>query len=177
MGPYRHPVPPLWAPWRMQFILEKKPKGCIFCLLPRQKKDRQNLILFRGKNAYVILNKFPYNNGHLMVVPNKHTSILGRLGAKTLSEMMDLAHRSMEYLTRSMGAQGHNVGFNFGHAAGAGILDHLHLHIVPRWMGDTNFMPILAGNKVMVECLQDTYDRLSPLFLSKRKRGPRKRGS
>src|SRR4030095_13562172 len=80
---------PLWAPWRMQFILEKKPKGCIFCFLLRQRKDRDNLIVYRGKKAYVLLNKFPYNNGHLMVVPNRHTSILGRLDKKTLSEMMD----------------------------------------------------------------------------------------
>lgn len=160
---------PLWAPWRMQFIREKREKGCIFCHLPKKKEDRKNLILFRGRHSYVILNKFPYNNGHLMVVSNRHTAELGRLKPAALVEMMTLVDRSMKHLNRSMGAEGHNVGLNMGHAAGAGILGHLHFHVVPRWVGDTNFMPIFSKSKVMVEYLQETYDRLYPLFHRKEK--------
>lgn len=160
---------PLWAPWRMQFIREKREKGCIFCSLPKKKEDRKNLILFRGRHSYVILNKFPYNNGHLMVVPLRHAADFGHLKPAALVEMMCLVDRSMKSLNRSMGAQGHNVGLNSGHAAGAGILGHLHFHIVPRWVGDTNFMPIFSGSKVMVEYLEETYDRLYPLFHGKSK--------
>jgi ATP adenylyltransferase len=148
----------------MQFILEKKPRGCIFCILPKKRNDRENLIVYRGKRAYVILNKFPYNNGHLMVVPNRHTADLGHLDPETLVEMMGLVDRSMKFLKKSMGSQGHNVGFNFERASGAGILGHLHAHVVPRWVGDTNFMPIFSEAKVMVEYLYQTYDRLYPLF-------------
>jgi ATP adenylyltransferase len=159
---------PLWAPWRMQFILEKKTKGCIFCDLPKKKEDRDNLIVYRGKKNYIILNKYPYNNGHLMVVPNQHTSDLGKLDSATTLEMMKLVDQSMKLLAQSMGSQGYNAGFNFGRSAGAGILDHLHMHVVPRWVGDTNFMPIFSGSKVMVEYLHETYDRLYPLFNKKR---------
>ncbi|MFO1519238.1 MAG: HIT domain-containing protein [bacterium] len=164
---------PLWAPWRMQFILGKKEKGCVFCSLPKKKSDRESLIVYRGKKSYVILNKFPYNNGHLMVVPKRHTSDLAKLDAATILEMMRLVDRSIKILKKSMGSQGENVGLNFGHAAGAGILDHLHIHVVPRWGGDTNFMPVFSGSKVMVEYLYETYDRLYPFFnrITRRKKG------
>ncbi len=163
---------PLWAPWRAEFILEKKTKGCIFCLLPKKKNDRENLIVYRGKKAFIILNKYPYNNGHLMIVPNLHTANLGKLDAKTQAEMFRLTDFSIEVLREAMGAQGHNVGMNLGLAAGAGILDHLHIHVVPRWMGDTNFMPVLASNKVMIEYLHQTYDRLFLFFHKNRRQEP-----
>ena len=118
---------PLWAPWRAEFILEKKTKGCIFCLLPKKKNDRESLIVYRGKKAFIILNKYPYNNGHLMIVPNLHTANLGKLDAKTQAEMFRLTDFSIEVLREAMGAQGHNVGMNLGLAAGAGILDHENL--------------------------------------------------
>ncbi len=154
----------LWAPWRMIFLSGKRPKGCVFCTLPKKKNDRENLIVYRGKNSFVILNKYPYNNGHLMVVPNQHTNQLNHLNSETLTEMMALADLSMKIFKQAMKAEGFNVGMNFGLSGGAGIPGHLHIHVVPRWLGDTNFMPILSETKVMVEYLHDTYDRLYPLF-------------
>ncbi len=161
----------LWAPWRFQFINEKKKKGCIFCLFPRQKNDRENLIIHRGKKSFVILNKYPYNCGHLMVVPYQHTAQLKKLDSVTLVEMMRTVDLSVQYLTQTLKSQGHNIGLNLGLAGGAGIADHLHIHVVPRWAGDTNFMPVLADTKVMVDHLYDTYDRLFPLF-NKNKSSP-----
>lgn len=156
----------LWAPWRMEYIFEKREKGCIFCLLPKKKNDRESLIVYRGKKSFIILNKFPYNNGHLMVVPNRHTIDLSKLDSKTHLEMMGLIDLSMKGLKKTMGAQGFNVGLNLGRLAGAGILDHLHFHLVPRWGGDTNFMPVLSSTKVMIEYLHQTYDRLFQFFNS-----------
>ncbi len=158
----------------MQFILEPKTRGCVFCTLPKQKKDRHNLILFRGKKSFVILNKYPYNNGHLMVVPYKHTSSLEKLHTDTRLEMMELLVISQNILEKKFKAQGFNMGINIGRAGGAGILGHIHFHLLPRWMGDTNFMPVLANNKVMLEYLHDTYDRLAPEFLLKTKKKVRR---
>jgi ATP adenylyltransferase len=152
----------LWAPWRMEFILGSKQKGCIFCQLPKKKNDRQNLIIYRGKFHFIILNKFPYNNGHLMVVPYRHIKDLSKLTSKENAEMMHLSAVAIKALDKTMHPQGHNLGINFGAAGGAGIRDHLHLHIVPRWIGDTNWMPVLDGTKVMIEYLHETYDRLAP---------------
>ncbi len=151
-----------WAPWRMAFILGPKDKACIFCNLPKLKNDRDNLILYRGRYNFVILNKFPYNNGHLMVVPYRHIKDPYNLKRPENTEMMELfgiTHRALE---QTMHPQGHNMGMNLGTAGGAGIRDHLHLHVVPRWAGDTNYMPILADTKVLVEHLSETYDRLAP---------------
>lgn len=157
-----------WAPWRMAFILEKKTPGCIFCTLPAEKRhDRQNLILYRGKHCFVILNKYPYNNGHLMVVPYRHTCDLSALKKAEYAEMMSLGAITTKVLEESMAAQGHNLGMNLGAAGGAGIRDHLHLHIVPRWLGDSNFMPVLSNTKVLIEYLDETYNRLAPLFKKK----------
>lgn len=155
-----------WAPWRMSFILEKNEEGCIFCKLPQEKNDKKNLILYRGKSCFIILNKYPYNNGHLMVVPYRHTNDLSQLNKNEYSEMMHLASISVQAFQTSLRSQGHNLGMNLGEAAGAGIKDHLHLHIVPRWAGDTNFMPILADTKVLVEHLSKTYQRLHPCIHS-----------
>ncbi len=154
-----------WAPWRMAFIFEKKDQGCIFCCLPAEKRnDRKNLILYRGRHCFIILNKYPYNNGHLMVIPYRHTNDLSKLKQTEYAEMLKLSAATTKVLETSMGAQGHNLGMNLGAAGGAGIRDHLHLHIVPRWIGDTNFMPILADTKVLIEYLDETYNRLAPLL-------------
>ncbi len=155
----------IWAPWRKEFILGAKTKGCIFCQLPRKKDDRHNLILFRGKYSYIILNRFPYNNGHLMVVPFRHTKDLSKLSDKENAEIFRLASLSVKSLEKTMFPQGHNLGINLGAAGGAGIRDHLHLHVVPRWVGDTNWMPVLDKTKVMIEYLEETYDRLAPVIL------------
>lgn len=156
----------------MEFLTEKRDPGCIFCKLPKKKADRQNLILYRGRHNFIILNKFPYNNGHLMVVPYRHTCDLSKIGSAEYAEMMRLAALAVKALEDTMHPQGHNLGLNLGAAGGAGIRDHVHLHVVPRWVGDTNFMPVFDGTKVMVEYLHQTYDRLVPAI---RKRMRKKR--
>ena len=155
----------LWAPWRIEYIeMPKHDEGCIFCQKPQQNKDEENLIVFRGKTCYVIFNRYPYNNGHLMIVPFKHTGELSQLSAEEKLELMDLLILSQKALTEVMSPHGFNIGMNLGLVAGAGVKDHLHFHIVPRWNGDTNFMPVLADTKVISEGLDDTYRKLKPVF-------------
>lgn len=155
----------LWTPWRMEYILDNsKPGGCIFCDKPGEEKDRENLILFRGEESFVIMNKYPYNNGHLMITPYAHERDVTRLEGEVMKEMMREMQRSISILKKVMNPDGFNVGMNMGKAAGAGIDDHLHLHIVPRWDGDTNFMPVLANARVMPEYLDETYMRLRPFY-------------
>ena len=156
----------LWAPWRMELIEKAAPApgGCIFCDLPRGKDDKQNLILGRSQHCFAILNKFPYNNGHLMVVPRAHVSDLGALPPAEHQELAEKLRVAVRLLGAAYGAQGYNLGMNLGSMAGAGIAGHLHWHVVPRWSGDTNFMPVLAGTKVMIEHLSGSWDRLRPLF-------------
>ncbi len=154
----------LWAPWRMEYILQEKPDGCIFCDKPRQDRDRDNLILHRGAGCFVIMNFYPYNNGHLMVVPYRHSADLAALTAAEQSEMMALLGRCTTILTQQMKPHGFNIGMNLGRTAGAGIDDHLHFHIVPRWNGDTNFMPITGHTKVLSQGLQESWDQLKPWF-------------
>lgn len=155
---------PLFAPWRMEFILGKKEKGCIFCTRHRRRgghsQDRKNLILNRGKHSFVILNKFPYNNGHLMVVPYRHISTLGELTPGESAEIMGFLARAERALLKSMKPQGFNAGLNLGKAAGAGIDDHLHFHLVPRWFADTNFWPVISSTKSMPQHLMETFDLL-----------------
>lgn len=146
---------------------QKKIKGCIFCLKPKQKSDAKNLILLRGREAFVIMNLYPYNNGHLMVAPYRHIGDLGKLRDSELLEMMNLARHSQRAMAATMRPDGFNLGFNLGRAAGAGIADHVHLHLVPRWNGDTNFMPVLAGTKVVSEGLAQTYRRLKKELFKK----------
>jgi ATP adenylyltransferase len=134
--------------------------GCIFCEKPGENNDEGNFIIHRGETCYIILNVFPYNNGHLMVVPYLHTSRFPDLDADTRLEMFDLTGISVEAITRTMRPDGFNIGMNIGRTAGAGIADHLHLHAVPRWNGDTNFMPVIGGVKVISESLEDTYRKL-----------------
>lgn len=154
----------LWAPWRMEYILSEKEKCCIFCEKPREERDRDNLILYRGKEAFVIMNKYPYNNGHLMVVPYYHTSSFVGLSESVLLELMNLVKYSVECLGKAFGPEGYNIGINVGQVAGAGIEEHLHIHIVPRWAGDANFMAVTGEVRVVPEHILETYDKLFPIF-------------
>ena len=138
--------------------------GCIFCDLPRSQDDRENLILGRTQHTFAILNRFPYNNGHLMVVPRAHTADLLALPAAEYGELAQMLRVAADLVGRAYAADGYNLGMNLGRVAGAGIADHLHWHVVPRWGGDTNFMPVLGETKVMIEHLYASWDRLRPLF-------------
>ncbi len=150
----------MWAPWRMRYVStpsDERPAGCVFCDLPAQADDAATYILRRGRSAYVIMNLYPYNNGHLMVVPYAHESELPALDAEVVSEMMKLTQDSQRIVQQAMRPQGFNLGMNQGRAAGAGIDEHLHLHIVPRWAGDTNFMPAVGDVRVMPQHLDETF--------------------
>lgn len=163
----------LWAPWRMEFIkdLRESDGSCIFCELAVSGDDRARLVLFRGKSNYVLMNKYPYNNGHLLIIPYKHTGSLSDLGPDEHSEMMDLTARSIKIMENALEAEGFNCGLNFGKAAGAGITDHVHMHVVPRWVGDSNFLPIIGDTRSMPEYLEATYDRLLGGFKGISERG------
>ena len=150
----------IWAPWRIDYIKGEKEEGCIFCNKPKENDDRKNLILYRGSTGFIIMNRYPYSNGHLMAVPYRHISEMSELSSEEKLELMNLSTLSMEIL-KPMNTEGFNVGLNLGRAGGAGIDDHIHFHIVPRWSGDTNFMPVIGGTKVMPEYLDDTYKVLS----------------
>lgn len=154
----------LWAPWRLDYIVGEKTEGCIFCVFPEQGDDRKYKILARGTHAFVIMNAFPYSNGHLLIVPYRHTGDLSELSAEEDLEMMQLVQKSMQVLKEAFRPDGFNIGINQGTAAGAGIADHIHMHIVPRWNGDTNFMPVFAEIKVIPEALEKTYDKLKAVF-------------
>jgi ATP adenylyltransferase len=157
----------LWAPWRTELIHQKAPPGCIFCLFPAEtgaEADRRNLIVGRTARSFAILNRYPYNNGHLMVVPRRHIGDFASLSSEESADLHALLRRSTEVLNRAYRPEGMNLGMNLGKSAGAGIADHLHWHVVPRWVGDTNFMPVLSETKVMNEHLQSTFDKLQPLF-------------
>jgi ATP adenylyltransferase len=150
----------LWAPWRLQYVAKDKPGGCIFCDKPQSGDDRAAQIVYRGKLAFVMLNAYPYNNGHIMVAPFEHVPCLEDLPSAALHEMMDLSQQCIRALKLSFHPQGFNLGFNLGAVGGAGIKDHLHLHLVPRWLGDTNFMPVIADVRVIPQSLDATYDQL-----------------
>jgi ATP adenylyltransferase len=154
----------LWAPWRLEYILSDKTKQCVFCTEPDEGNDEKNYILHRAGRCYVIMNIFPYNNGHLMVIPYKHVEDLESLPDTTIKEMMVVTKDCCRILREAMNPQGFNIGLNVGDAAGAGIKEHLHFHIVPRWHGDTNFMSVLDEVRVMPQHLRETYDLLRPKF-------------
>ena len=154
----------LWAPWRIDYIKSEKEKGCIFCDKPAEGDDRSMLILYRGENSFVIMNLYPYNNGHLMIAPYQHTDSTHELNSNSRSEIMELADQIMTIQKNIMNADGFNYGANIGYSGGAGIADHIHFHIVPRWTGDTNFMPVLGHTKVQMQGLQETYNDLRPHF-------------
>lgn len=152
----------IWAPWRMEFIesLRNKPDGCIFCNLQEKGDDREKLVLARTAHAYVVMNKYPYNCGHLLIVPNGHKEKLTDLTDEEQAELMRLAAQSVDILMEALHAEGANCGVNVGRAGGAGVIDHVHMHVVPRWNGDTNFMPIMSDTRSMPEYLEQTYDKL-----------------
>jgi len=155
----------LWTPWRMEYILsDKSSGGCIFCHKPGEEKDRDNLILHRGEKCFVIMNLYPYNNGHVMITPYRHVSDLTLLDDEEMLEIAREMKRAVQVLKDAMNPDGFNTGMNLGKAAGAGIDDHLHLHIVPRWNGDTNFMPVLSDTRVMPEHLDETYMKLKSYY-------------
>ena len=154
----------LWAPWRMEYIKKDKPDECIFCLLPKESDDAKNYILYRGHSVFIIMNIFPYNSSHLMVSPFKHIGCLTKQNASENKEMTQLTHSSIKILRSVINPEGFNIGYNIGKAGGAGYDEHIHCHIVPRWIGDTNFMPVLGETKVHPEHLQATYNKLLPQF-------------
>ena len=155
---------PLWAPWRMEYILGPKADACVFCAYADHAPRREEGVLVRQPHALVCLNKYPFASGHLLVVPRRHAGDLAVLGAEEYAATMALLRDTVAALGRALGPEGFNVGFNLGKAAGAGIAEHLHAHVVPRWGGDTNFMPVLAGTRVMPEHLDATWARLRPSF-------------
>jgi ATP adenylyltransferase len=160
----------LFSPWRSAYIGQKQPKGCFLCRAARQKsaksvgKDRKNLVLFRGRKVLIILNRYPYNNGHLMITPYRHVADITGLTPAESRELFALLPRAVSVLRRELKPDAINVGMNLGRVAGAGLVGHVHLHIVPRWNGDTNFMPVLADTKVISEALATTWERLARLF-------------
>jgi ATP adenylyltransferase len=154
----------LWAPWRMEYIEGPKPDECIFCTALAADDDAEKYVLYRGKRAFVLLNAYPYTNGHLMVAPHDHVDSIEALEPETLLELMSLTQRSMAAIREAYGPEGFNLGVNEGKVAGAGVEDHVHLHVVPRWAGDTNFMPVTGGVRVLPQSLADSYEALKPLF-------------
>ncbi len=159
----------IWAPWRLKYVKDASKdieEECIFCAFSGEepKNDEANLIVHRGERCFVILNKFPYTNGHLMVAPYEHVGSLAAIDSETTTEMMDLAKQAMTILEGNYSPHGYNVGFNQGRVAGAGVEHHIHMHVVPRWGGDTNFMPVLADTRVMPETLEQSYEALAGSF-------------
>ena len=149
----------LWAPWRIKYILGKK-EGCIFCDKVKKNKDRENYVLLRGKSAFVMLNTFPYTNGHLMVAPYRHVPDLDGLEESELAELMRLVKTCTQILKKTLNPEGFNIGANLGKVAGAGVEGHIHIHIVPRWEGDTSFISTVGDTKIIPESLDDTYGKL-----------------
>ncbi|QHI70403.1 HIT family protein [Tichowtungia aerotolerans] len=155
---------PLWAPWRIEYIRAEKENECFLCRMLEEDTDRDNLILFRSKTCAVVMNRFPYTSGHLMVCPQRHIADFSELTQEEDLEMCELTRRAIAALRNAMQPEGFNIGTNLGSAAGAGLKDHLHRHIVPRWVGDTNFMAVIGDRHVVPESLTTTYDILLEKF-------------
>jgi ATP adenylyltransferase len=151
----------MWAPWRMEYILGDKEKGCIFC---KALSEEDNLTLYKGKATLVVMNKFPYINGHLLAAPKKHISTLDQLSKGEMGDLLETVEQSVGILKKVMNPDGFNVGLNLGKVAGAGVEEHLHFHIVPRWFGDTNALTVFADVRVIPEHLITTYNNLKPYF-------------
>jgi ATP adenylyltransferase len=151
----------LWAPWRLEYVqaADEQP-GCVFCLA-RDGDDEERLVVGRGERAFAVLNKFPYASGHLMVAPDRHVGNFGELDVDEVVEIHRLATSGLDALRETFGPDGYNLGWNLGRVAGAGVVEHVHLHVVPRWAGDTNFMPVLADVKVLPEHLAETRRKLA----------------
>jgi len=158
----------LWSPWRNQYVTaEERQLGCVFCRLAQgegEEFDASHFVLFRGQSNFIVLNLFPYNTAHLMIIPYAHLAILSDVAKETTDEMMDLAKRAQEIIQIEYKPDGYNLGMNLGKAAGAGVAEHLHLHVMPRWSGDANFMTTIGETRVLSESLPDTYRRLKKHF-------------
>ena len=149
----------IWAPWRIEYIEQPKNDECFICQILKENKDNKNLVLYRGKNALVLLNKYPYIAGHLMVAPIEHIANLEELTKETNKEIWELTTKTVKLLKKAISPEGFNIGMNLGAVSGAGLKTHLHVHIVPRWMGDTNFMPIISDTRAISEGLEKTYEK------------------
>ena len=156
----------LWSPWRFPYLAGQKPDGCIFCLMAAEDSDQENLIVFRGEHNFVVLNRFPYTSGHLMVVPYRHTADLSGITDETAAELMELTRASERHIRWVYHPDGMNIGMNIGESAGAGIAGHIHMHVLPRWPGDANFMTTVAQTRVLPEDLKVTWHRLKEAFAS-----------
>jgi ATP adenylyltransferase len=157
----------IWAPWRFAYVKDASKddeQGCIFCVKPAAGNDEEALIVHRGERCFVMLNLFPYTNGHLMVAPYEHLARIQDLAPETIDELMALAQRGMDVIDETYQPHGFNVGFNQGRVAGAGVEHHIHMHVVPRWGADTNFMPVLADTRVMPQSLSDSFEALRGRF-------------
>lgn len=154
----------IWAPWRVEYIRGEKPEGCIFCELPAESSDEKNYILYRGRKNFVIMNRYPYNPGHIMVASYRHIATPEDFTREELTEHYEIVQKSLKALRLAFNPQGFNIGMNLGKVSGAGIDDHLHTHIVPRWQGDNNFMPLLANTKVISESMDSVYKNLKSKF-------------
>jgi len=161
----------LWAPWRMEYIenIGKEENACIFCAKSEENSDEKNLVLYRGKSVFILLNTFPYTNGHLLVAPYRHTADITELNQDESCELIELASLGVKLLKAIMQPDGFNIGINLGRSAGAGIADHLHLHIVPRWHGDTNFMSVCGDVKIIPEALSETLKKLQKVLETEKK--------
>jgi len=155
----------LWSPWRFQYVSNAdKPAGCIFCQKPLANSDEEHLIFYRGNHNFGILNLYPYTNGHLMIVPYQHAAALNEVEPHVLTEMIELARRAERALTEVYRPKGINIGMNLGECAGAGIAGHIHMHVLPRWPGDVNFMTAIGETRVLVEDIHTTYKKLRAAF-------------
>jgi ATP adenylyltransferase len=156
----------MWTPWRMAYIRRDQQPGCIFCDMLDAEDDRAQLVLHRSELAFLVLNKYPYNNGHLMAVPYRHMDSVESLTPEETVDLMSLVNLAIHALRLTSSPEGFNIGINLGKIAGAGVLDHVHVHVVPRWGGDTNFMPVLADVRLIPQNLSETYDELKEALAS-----------
>jgi len=159
-----HPMKQLWAPWRMQYLDEPPPAGCFFCAAVESEDEREHLVVAKDPFSVTLLNKYPYGNGHVLLAPRHHIARPDELAADAYDGLMRAVRRAAEALRAAFAPEGMNIGMNIGRAAGAGVAEHCHWHLLPRWNGDTNFMPLIGEVKVLPEHLIATYDRLRPQF-------------
>lgn len=156
-----------FTPWRMAYISKSDApahEGCVLCAHGREQPSAENLVLYRGEHCYVLMNLYPYNTGHLMITPYAHTADLPGMDGAAAAELFQLSRTAVTLVGQALGPHGFNIGMNLGRTAGAGIDEHLHMHVVPRWNGDSNFMPVVGGTKLVPEALAETYAKLRPLF-------------
>ena len=159
----------MWAPWRIGYILsDKKENGCVFCNAYKTENDKDKLVVYRSEHSFVIMNLYPYNAGHIMIVPNRHIDSPAKLENNEQLNMFQLVNKTLNIIKNVMHPDGFNLGMNLNRAAGAGIEDHIHIHIVPRWNGDTNFMSTVANTKVISESIEETYNKIKQAFFKEK---------